>query len=305
MKPILMTAVAALAFAAMALAQTQPATGANPQAPAKAAPAPPAPTQPAPAKGLKAPPQAKSQDEYNAFLAAARLADGPDAGAAEAAADDFKAKYPNSELTSQIYMALMLTSIRTNNSDMATDMGREVLKLDPTNPVAAVYTALILGETTRETDIDAAQKFDEANKDANAGLQNVDANLMLAGNVPQETVDATKADLKARAYDTLGLVAFKRNDFLTAEKNFRQSVQVRGEPGEPWTHLRLALSLDKQNKYPDALVEAQKASALANPQESVAKAAQAEVDRLKKLTGAGGAATAKPATPPATPPPAR
>ncbi len=294
MKYPLLTLAAVLAFAAMAVAQTQTAPAAGAQAPAK-----PAAAQPAPAKGLKTPPQAKTQDEYAAYLAAGQLSAGSDLAAAQKAVQDFQAKYPNSELTPQLYLSLMFNAMQANNSDLATDMGREVLKIDATNPVAAVYTGYILSETTRESDLDAAQKFDEANKDANTGLQNVDTNLVMAGNAPQETVDATKADLKARAYDTLGLVAFKRNDFTAAEKNFRQSIQVRGEPGEPWSHLRLALSLDKQKRYGDALAEAQKASTLANPQDPVAKSSQAEVERLKKLTGSGPSAAtpAAPATP--------
>ncbi len=303
MKQILLTAAAVLAFAALAMAQSQPAPPARTQAPTTTAPAQTAPPPSTAVKGLKPPPQAKTQEEYNAFMAAAQLAYGNDTAAADAAARDFKVKFPNSELTSQIYMGLMLNSIRMNNSERAVDMGREVLNLDPSNPVAAVYTSLVLAETTRETDIDAAQKFEEANKDANIGLQNVETNLMLAGSVPQETVDATKIDLKSRAYDTLGLVAFKRNDFTTAEKYFRQSIQMRGEPQDAMSHLRLALALDKQNKYKDALPEAQKAASLADPQDSVAKSAQAEVERLQKLTGTGGSAAVPPNQPPASPTP--
>jgi len=297
MKQNLKTAAAVLAFAVLAGAQSQNAPPAGNQAPATAPPAQTAPPQYSAVKGLKLPPQAKTQEEYNAFMAASQLAFGNDSAAADVAARDFKLKFPNSELTSQLYMGLMLNSIRMNNSDRAVDMGREVLKLDPTNPVAAVYTGLVLAETTRESDLEAAQRFEEAGKDANIGLQNVDTNLMLAGNVPQETVDGTKADLKARSYDTLGLVAFKRNDFTTAEKYFRQAIQARGEPQDAMSHLRLALALDKQNKYKEALPEAQKAASLADPQDSVAKSAQAEVERLQKLTGAGGSASTQPATP--------
>lgn len=296
MKQILMIAAAALALAAFAVAQTQPA-------PATGKPATPAPPQAAPATGLKSPPQAKSQDEYNAFVAAVGLADGADPVAAEAAARNFQTKFPNSELAPQLFLALLFNYNRTSNLDKAADMGREVLKIEPGNPVAAIYTGLILAESTRETDLDAAQKFDEANKDANTGLQSVDTNLMLPGNPPQQQVDATKADLKAIAYDILGLVAFKRSDFTSAEKSFRQSIQTRGEPGDAMCHLRLALTLDKLNRYNDALPVAQKAASLANPQDNVAKSAQAEIERLKKLTGAGGTATpaSQPATPPATP----
>lgn len=296
MKQILMTVAAALALAALAVAQTQPAPGAK-------TPAAPAPAQAAPAKGVKTPPQAKSQDEYNAYIAAVQPADGGDPVAAEATVRDFQAKYPASELTSQLFLALMFNYNRSGNPEKAADMGREVLKIDSANPVAAVYTGLILAESTRETDIDAAQKFDEATKDANLGIQSVDTNLMLPGNPTQEQVDATKASLKASAYDVLGLVAFKRNDFAAAEKNFRQSIQMHGEPGDAMCHLRLALTLDKLNRYAEALPVAQKAASLASPQDNVGKSAQAETERLKKLTGAGGppASASQPATPPATP----
>lgn len=303
MKHILLTAAAALALATLAAAQAQPAPAPNTQAPATTTPGTPAPAQAAPpVKGLKAQPQAKTQEEYNAFLAAAQAAQSPDPAAAEAAARDFQAKFPNSELTSQLYLALLFSYNAAHNLDKAADMGREVLKIDPTNPVAAVYTGLILSESTRGTDIDASQKFDEALKDANTGLQNVDSNLMLPGNVTQDQVDGTKADLKATAYDTIGLVAFKRNDFPTAEKNFRQSIQFRPQPGDAMSHLRLALALDKQNKYKDALPEAQKAVSLANPQDNVSRSAQAEVERLQKLVGGGAAAPAPATQQPSAPP---
>ena len=297
MRKILLTVAAALALLAPAVAQSLPAPATQTPAPATAAPAQTAPAPAAP-KGLKPPPQAQTPEEYAAYTAAIQATGGPDPAAAEAAARDFQAKYPKSELTTGLYMALLFRGLQSNDSDKAVEMGRMVLKLDPTNPVAAIYTGLVLAETTREGDIDASQNFDEAEKDANIGLQNVDTNLMLAGNVPQEQVVATKNDLKARGYDTLGLVAFKRGDFTTAEKNFRQSIQVRGEPGEAMTHLRLALSLDKQSKYKDALPEAQKAVSLAKPEDNVSKSSQAEVERLQKLTGAGGAAPAA-ALPPA------
>ena len=305
MKKILMTAAAAIALAALAVAQTQPAPAPK-TAPSAGtqAPATPAPAQAAPLKGLKPPPQAKSQEEYSAFLTAAQAAAAPDPAAAEPAVRDFQVKFPGSELTPQLYLALLFSYNGARNLDKAADMGREVLKVEPTNPVAAVYTGLILAESTRGTDIDATQKFDEANKDANSGLQNVEANLMLPGNVTQEQADGMKADLKATAYDVLGLVAFNRNDFSTAEKNFRESIRLRPQPGDPMSHLRLALSLDKQNKYKEALPEAQKAVSLANPQDHVSKTAQAEVERLQKLTG-GGSGTTAPATQPATPPPTK
>ncbi len=227
---------------------------------------------------------------------------GPDLAAGEAAARAFQAKFPQSELTSQLFLQLLFKSTQANNADTAVNMGREVLKLDATNPVAADYVAWVLAETTRETDLDGAQKFDEATRNANIALQNVDANLVLAPGVTQQQADATRADLRARAYDALGLVQLKRKDDAGAEKYLRQSIEVRGEPGDPMSHFRLALALDRQARYADALTEAKKAAALATPDQPVAKSAQAEIERLNKLTGAPAPAAAAPGTAPVQPP---
>ena len=56
------------------------------------------------------------------------------------------------------------------------------------------------------------------------------------------------------------------------------------------TWLNLAVALDKQQKYPDALTAANKAAQLAAAPEykEVLQAAQGEQARLKQLTGAGG-----------------
>ena len=63
--------------------------------------------------------------------------------------------------------------------------------------------------------------------------------------------------------------------------------------------LRLAIALDRQNKYPEALKEANHAVELTQENTSAGKLARQERDRLNQLVG-GGAATPKPA-PPAPP----
>jgi tetratricopeptide (TPR) repeat protein len=283
-RPLIVAAALLLLSTALA-AQTQPAKGAPAQGAQAAQATPPAPPA---LKGVKTPPQAKSTEEFNAYLSDIQM---PDLNAAEVAAQQFAAKYPQSELTSGLFLRLMFDNLQANNADKAIDMGRQTLKFEPTNPVAEIYVATLLAETTRDSDIDASQKFDEAVKDANAGLQNIETSLMIAGNMTQEQVEEQRTDLKARAYDALGLVSLKKKDNTTAEKELRQSVQVRGEPGDPMTHLRLALALDNQKRYADALAEANKAAALAPPGQSVAKLAETEVDRLKKLTNTAAAPT--------------
>src|ERR1700690_3243257 len=60
----------------------------------------------------KRPPQAKTQDEFAAYKAAAALTD---AAAQEKAANDFAAKYPDSELRVLLYKSAMHMYQQTNN----------------------------------------------------------------------------------------------------------------------------------------------------------------------------------------------
>src|SRR5271168_949292 len=62
----------------------------------------------------KRPPQAKTQPEFDAYKAATALTD---PAAQEKAADDFAAKFPDSELRSLLYRAVAASYQRANDAD--------------------------------------------------------------------------------------------------------------------------------------------------------------------------------------------
>src|SRR6476660_7843281 len=142
--------VVILALATFVSAQTQ-----TPPAPAGGAAAPATPP------AGKRPPQAKTQAEFDAYKVAA--AD-TDAAALEKAADDFAAKFPDSELRILLYKTAMRGYQNANNADKMLDMGRKCLALDPNDPEALVDVAEVLTERTRDTDLDKDQRLDEATK---------------------------------------------------------------------------------------------------------------------------------------------
>ena len=83
-------------------------------------------------------PQAKTQPEYADYNAANAISGG---AAMEKAANDFAAKYPDSELRSILYSKAMHNYQAENNPDKMLAMGEKVLAYDPDNPVALVLTA--------------------------------------------------------------------------------------------------------------------------------------------------------------------
>lgn len=297
MKRVAMTLVM-LAVAAFAAAQ-QPAP-----APKNQPAATPATTQqgsaaPAPPQG-KRPPQAKTQPEYDAFNAA--MANQKDTAVLEKAADDFAAKYPDSELRALLYKAAMRNYQSVNNGDKMSEMAEKLLKLDPDDPEALVAASEVIAERTRSTDLDKDQRYDQAKKYAEHALETVDTDVPIPAGAAQSQIDAYKGLLRSSAYSVLGTIEYGQEKYPDAESYFRKSIDAYPAQPDPVVMLRLALSLDKQARYPDALKEANRAVELTQEGTAAGTTARHERDRLVQLTGGtpGGSSPAPAAKPPAS-----
>jgi tetratricopeptide (TPR) repeat protein len=230
----------------------------------------------------KRPPAAKTQPEFDAYKAALPLTD---PAATEKAADDFAAKFPDSELRVVLYKSAMQKYQSANNGDKMLEMAQKALTLDPDDPDALVGVAQVLAERTRETDLDKDQKLAEAKKDAERALVTVDTDVPTAG-YPPERIDQFKRYMKSEAYAVLGTLATNAKSWPEAETDLRKSIDVFPEQVDSVAVLRLAVALDMQNKIPDALKFANQAVDLTKdrPDSAAGKAARAEQDRLTKLS---------------------
>jgi tetratricopeptide (TPR) repeat protein len=286
------TVVVMLGLATAMLAQSQtpaptPSSGGQQAAAQAAAP-------------VKRPPQAKTQAEFDAYKAATANANDP--AALEKAADDFASKFPDSELRILLYRAVMHGYQRANDGDKMLAAARKVLAIDPDDPEALVGVAEVLTERTRDTDLDKQQRWDEASKDAQHALQTVDTDLAVPAGTPQEKVDQYKGYLRSTIYSILGTVQYNQEKYADAEGYYRKSIDAFPSQPDPVVVLRLALALDKQNKYGDALKQADRAVELTQENTTAGELARREHDRLVQLTG--GIATTPATTPPANNPPA-
>ncbi|MCU1285726.1 MAG: Tetratricopeptide region [Acidobacteriales bacterium] len=298
---------------ALAMAQTQPASGTKPADTSK-----PQQTQPAPggiqpmqdipgnapaAPAHKSPPQAKTQEEYAAYNAVSAQ---QDLAQAETAADEFAKKYPQSELRGLLYGQLMQKYYSQNNAAKTIDLGRKALALDAENPFTAAMVATALAETTRETDLDRDEKYVEALKYAQSAVKNIDNLLYPPTLTPQQVTD-TKNDILGLAHSSMGFIEMSRKNYASSEQHFKAALATNPTDPDATNYLRLAVVQDNLQKYPEAIVSANKSIELAQAQNnaSVLNMAKSEKDRLSKLSGtAKPAAPATPAVPPAqsTPP---
>jgi tetratricopeptide (TPR) repeat protein len=259
---------------------------------------PPAAGQAAPAQGTttpqgKRPPQAKTQPEFDAYKAAAASTD---VATLEKAADDFATKFPDSELRILLYKNAMRLYQSANNAEKTDAMGRKVLGLDADDPEALIIVAEVIAEKTRDSDIDKDQRFGEATSLAQKATQTVDTDISVPANTPQEKIDAYKALLRSNAYSILGTIEFKKENYPAAQEYLQKSIDAFPSQPDPVVVLRLALALDKQQKYPEALKAANRAVEMTQDNTVIGTPARRERDRLQQLTG--GAAPAQPQTPP-------
>ena len=258
----------------------------------------PAAGQAAPAQGAagpqaKRPPQAKTQPEFDAYKVAAAS---PDAAALEKAADDFATKFPDSELRVLLYKSAMRNYQSANNAEKTEAMGRKVLSFDGDDPEALVIISEVIAEKTRDSDIDKDQRFGEATALAQKATQTVDTDVQVPAGTPQEKIDAYKSLLRSNAYSILGTIEFKKENYPKAQEDLQKSIDAFPSQPDPVVVLRLALALDKQGKYPEALKAANRAVELTQENTVIGTPARRERDRLQQLTG--GAAPAQPQSPP-------
>jgi tetratricopeptide (TPR) repeat protein len=265
-----------------AQASTQPAKS-NPPAAGQAAPAPVG----------KRPPQAKTQPEFDAYKLAVA---GTTVADLEKAADDFATKFPDSELRVLLYQNAMRLYQNANNAEKTEAMGRKVLGLDGDNPEALVIVAEVIAERTHDSDLDKDERFGEAITMAHKAMQTVDTDISVPAGTPQEKIDAYKAGLRSNAYSILGTIDFKKENYAGAQENLQKSIDAFPSSPVAVDVLRLALALDKQGKYPEALKVANRAVELTQDNTAIGTPARHERDRLQQLTG--GAAPAQPQSPP-------
>jgi tetratricopeptide (TPR) repeat protein len=263
--------VTAAGLAGLAFAQAQtPAPADKPQTAA---------SQPA----GRAPVHAKTQEEYQAYQTAVGNVQNP--AAMEKAADDFASKFPSSDLRVLLYRAAMHSYQSAANSPKMLDMGMKVLAIDKDDPEALIGVGEVLEEQTAATDLDRDQRMNQAVTYAQHALETIDTDLAVPAGSPPDRVEAYKKYLRATALTIIGTIQYKREQYADAEGNLRKAIDADADNPDAVVILRLALALDQQKKYPEALKQASRAVDLTQDSTDVGKMSRNERDRLVVVTG--------------------
>jgi hypothetical protein len=239
----------------------------------------------------KRPPQAKTQQEYKDYNTDYALSGG---AAVEKAANDFAAKYPESELRAYLYSKAMHDYQNEDNPGKMLAMGEKVLALDPDNSIALVLTATVLADSLSDADQDHEQKVAEIKKNSNHALETVDTAFIPPPGAFPEQIAAYKSTLQSMAHSALGIMELKIGDNTAAEKDLRTAADLNKAQPDPYIWYHLALAQDhlatnttdeaqKHKKYVEALGSVNQALQYTGTNADLGKLAQGERERLQKL----------------------
>jgi tetratricopeptide (TPR) repeat protein len=227
-------------------------------------------------------PRAKTQQELNDYNTANLSTGG---AALEAAASDFAAKYPDSELRTYLYSRAMHAYQNENNPGKILAMGERVLAVDPDNSVALALSATVLADDLGEKDPDRDQKAAIIKRNCSHALETLESSMVLAPGVTPDEITAYKASLGVMVHSALGILELKTGNDSGAEKDLKRALKLNRLVADPALYYHLALAQDHQRKYSDALGSVEQAMQLASSNPELQKLAETEHDRLQKLTG--------------------
>jgi tetratricopeptide (TPR) repeat protein len=220
-----------IAFAGIASSQQAASPQSQPAAPQQNAPATSAPAAqatPAPAAGAPAPKkEIKDPAEYNAYVNALQQ---KDQAAKISGLEAFLVTYPNSVMKEDALELLMGTYQQAGNQAKVMEVANRLLSTNPNN-----VNALVLLSYNEK----AGQKWADAEKDAEKGLQNL-SNMPKPDDKTAADFDKQKGNMGALLDSVAGFSALQLKDFPTAQKYLRAAVEA--DPTDVGNVYPLALS---------------------------------------------------------------
>lgn len=226
---------------------------------------------------------AKSKQEADDYRSARAAGSG---AALEQAARAFAAHYPKSELRELLFVRAMRQYQRENNSAEMLAMGEMALTLNPNDSLALVLTATAVADSLSPGDPNRERKLAEIKKNAGHAVAILETGSTANASAGGQAA-LYKETLLSMAFAALGMMRLKSGDYAQAEKDLKAAADMTKIRPDAYVWYHLALAQDHRKRYPAALNSVEQALQLASSNPDLQKMAEAEHDRLNRLTGRG------------------
>ena len=225
--------------------------------------------------------KARTHEEYVAYQEA--IAKKQDAEQMAKAAADFASKFPDSDVRVLLYRPSMKSYRQSGDAQKMMDAALKVLELSKDDPEALLTVAQVQEEHTSQMDLDRDERMEQAVRNAQHALATIDTDLVVPVNTRADSIEPYKKFLRASALAIVGTIQYRREQYPEAESTLRQSVEVDPANVDGVIVLRLALALDQQKKYAEALQQANRAVELTKEDTEAGHLARNERARLTAL----------------------
>jgi tetratricopeptide (TPR) repeat protein len=234
--------------------------------------------------------KAKTHEEYVAYQAAIANKQNPEA--IEKSALEFAAKFPDSSIRLLLFRAVMKSFRSAGDSQKMMEAALKVLELDKNDPEALLSVAEVQEEHTTPMDLDREQRMDQALANAQHALATIETDLIVPVGTAADREEAFKKYLRSSSLAIIGTIQYKREHYSDAETTLRGALAADPANPDGVVLLRLALALDQQKKYEDALQQANHAVELTKENTDVGRLVRTERDRLTALIAQNSAGKA-------------
>lgn len=244
----------------------------------------------------KQPPKPKSNAEIQA-LQALFGAQTPDARIK--AADDLITKFADTDFKSIALQAEAEGYQQKGDSTKAVVFGEQALAADPANFDAMTLLANVISSSTRDTDLDKAEKLTRADKYANDAINALKTVAKPNPSLADEQWAQYKKGAEAQAWQALGNSAVIRKKFDEATADYQKALDLTPDP---YIMIRVGRAMLTAHKPDEAITWFDKAAAAPNADAQVKQIAASDKARATAAkAGPKPAAAAPGATPGVTP----
>jgi len=230
MKKIVMILGTSALVVSSAIAQAPPA-------PATAPAAAPAPIAAPAGSPVAKQPQLKSMEEQTAWQAFVGAQADP--AAMIKAGNAFLTAHPMSDFKPIVLQIMSSMYLQTRDFDNAIITGEKAIAADPQSFASMLTIASAVAESTKEFDLDKAEKIKRVEKMASQALETLKTSPRPNANFTEEQWTAAKRDIGAQAYEALAIAARVDKKYDVAATNFKKYVADSAQP-EPRTLLMFA-----------------------------------------------------------------
>jgi hypothetical protein len=198
-----------------------------------------------------------------------------------AAVESLIQKFSDTEFKSWALNAAAQSAAQKRDGAKTVFYAEEALKADKNNVDAMLLLAASIAQQTREFDLDKDEKLAKSEKYAKDAIAAIPNVPKPNPQVPDAQWEAVKKDMLAQAHEALGIGALVKKKNDVAITEFKSAAEVASTQ-DPTIYVRLASVYNDSGKPEDALAAANKALGMPDLNPAVKQFAEQEKTKAEK-----------------------